>query len=336
LKETDMTSSMPQIKLSRRKLMRLAMSAVALPAVPRMAYAESYPARPVHIMLGFPPGTTPDVTARLIAPPLSERLGQQFIVENRTGAGGNIATEFVVKAEPDGYTLLLVTLANAVNATLYSSLNFNFLSDIAPVASIMRTPLVMEVNPAVPAKSVAEFIAYAKANPGKINMASGGPGTPQHLAGELFMMMTGIEMVHVPNQAANAMTDVLGGQVQVIFNPISTSLPFIRQGKLRALAVTSATRVRTLPDIPTVAEFVPGYEASGWYGIGAPRKTPAEIVEKLNSDIGKALSEAATMARFADLDAETVQMSPAGFGKFLSDETQKWGKVVKAANIKID
>jgi len=331
-----MTASMPQIKFSRRKLMRLAMSAVALPAVPRMAYAESYPARPVHIMLGFPPGTTPDVTARLIGPPLSERLGQQFIVENRTGAGGNIATEFVVKAQPDGYTLLLVTLANAVNATLYGSLNFNFLNDIAPVASIMRTPLVMEVNPAVPARSVAEFIAYAKANPGKINMASGGPGTPQHLAGELFMMMTGTEMVHVPNQAGNAMTDVLGGQVQVIFNPISTFLPFIRQGKLRALAVTSAERVRTLPDIPTVAEFVPGYEASGWYGIGAPRKTPAEIVEKLNSDIGTALSEAATMARFADLDAETVQMSPAGFGKFLSDETQKWGKVVKAANIKID
>jgi tripartite-type tricarboxylate transporter receptor subunit TctC len=331
-----MTTSMPQIKISRRKLMRLAISAVALPAVPRMAYAESYPARPVRIMLGFPPGTTPDVTARLIGPPLSERLGQQFIVENRTGAGGNIATEFVVKAEPDGYTLLLVTLANAVNATLYGSLNFNFLSDIAPVASIMRTPLVMEVNPAVPARSIAEFIAYAKANPGKINMASGGPGTPQHLAGELFMMMTGTEMVHVPNQAANAMTDVISGQVQVIFNPISTSLPFIRQGKLRALAVTSAARVRTLPDIPTVAEFVPGYEASGWYGIGAPRKTPAEIVEKLNSDIGIALSEAATMARFADLDAETVQMSPAGFGKFLSDETQKWGKVVKAANIKID
>jgi tripartite-type tricarboxylate transporter receptor subunit TctC len=331
-----MTASMPQIKFSRRKLMRLAMSAVALPAVPRMAYAESYPARPVHIMLGFPPGTTPDVTARLIGPPLSERLGQQFIVENRTGAGGNIATEFVVKAQPDGYTLLLVTLANAVNATLYGSLNFNFLNDIAPVASIMRTPLVMEVNPAVPARSVAEFIAYAKANPGKINMASGGPGTPQHLAGELFMMMTGTEMVHVPNQAANAMTDVIAGQVQVIFNPISTSLPFIREGKLRALAVTSASRVRTLPDIPTVAEFVPGYEANGWYGIGAPRKTPAEIVEKLNSDIGTALSEAATMARFADLDAETVQMSPAGFGKFLSDETQKWGKVVKAANIKID
>jgi tripartite-type tricarboxylate transporter receptor subunit TctC len=331
-----MTTSVPQIKFSRRKLMRLAMSAVALPAVPRMAYAESYPARPVHIMLGFPPGTTPDVTARLIGHPLSEQLGQQFIVENRTGAGGNIATEFVAKAEPDGYTLLLVTLANAVNAALYGSLNFNFLSDIAPVASIMRTPLVMEVNPAVPARSVAEFIAYAKANPGKINMASGGPGTPQHLAGALFMMMTGTEMVHVPNQAANAMTDVIGGQVQVIFNPISTSLPFIRQGKLRALAVTSAARVRTLPDIPTVAEFVPGYEASGWYGIGAPRKTPAQIVEKLNSDIGTALSEAATMARFADLDAETVQMSPAGFGKFLSDETQKWGEVVKAANIKID
>jgi tripartite-type tricarboxylate transporter receptor subunit TctC len=330
-----MIASMPQTKLSRRKLMCLAMSA-ALPAMPRMAWAESYPARPVHIMLGFPPGTTPDVTARLIGRPLSDRLGQQFIVVNRTGAGGNLATELVVKAEPDGYTLLLVTLANAVNATLYRSLNFNFLSDIAPVASIIRTPLVMEINPAVPTGSVAEFIAYAKANPGKINMASGGPGTPQHLAGELFMMMTGIEMVHVPNQAANAMTDVISGQVQVIFNPISTSLPFIREGKLRALAVTSAARLRTLPDIPTVAEFVPGYEASGWYGLGAPRKTPGEIVEKLNSDIGAALSDATTIARLADLDAETVQMSPAEFGKFLADETRKWGKVVKAANIKID
>jgi tripartite-type tricarboxylate transporter receptor subunit TctC len=331
-----MIASTSQTKLSRRKLMCLAMSAAALPAMPRTACAESYPARPVRIMLGFPPGTTPDVTARLIGRPLSERLGQQFIVVNRTGAGGNLATELVAKAEPDGYTLLLVTLANAVNATLYRSLNFNFLSDIAPVASIIRTPLVMEINPAVPTGSVAEFIAYAKANPGKINMASGGPGTPQHLAGELFMMMTGIEMVHVPNQAANAMTDVISGQVQVIFNPISTSLPFIREGKLRALAVTSAARLRTLPDIPTVAEFVPGYEASGWYGLGAPRKTPAEIVEKLNSDIGAALSDATTIARLADLDAETAQMSPAEFGKFLADETQKWGKVVKAANIMIN
>jgi tripartite-type tricarboxylate transporter receptor subunit TctC len=312
------------------------MSAVALPAVPRMGYAESYPARPVHIMLGFPPGTTPDIAARLIGHSLSERLGQQFIVENRNGAGGNIATEFVVKAQPDGYTLLLVTLANAVNATLYGSLKFNFLNDIAPVGSIIRTPLVMEVNPAVPAKSVAEFIAYAKANPGKINMASGGNGTPQHLAGELFMMMTGTDMVHVPNQAANAMTDVIGGQVQVIFNPIATSLGFVRQGKLRALAVTSAARVRALPDIPTVAEFVPGYEANGWYGIGVPRQTPAAIVERLNSEIGAALVEAANVTRFADLGAEAVPMSPAEFGKFLADETQKWGKVVKVANIKIN
>jgi tripartite-type tricarboxylate transporter receptor subunit TctC len=330
------TTRMPQIEFSRRKLMRLALSAVALPAVPRIAHAEPYPTRPVHIMLGFTAGTTPDVSARLIGHPLSERLGQQFIIENRTGAGGNIATEFVVRAEPDGYTLLLVTLANAVNATLYGSLKFNFLSDIAPVASIMRTPLLMEVNPAVPARSVAEFIAYVKANPGKINMASGGPGTPQHLAGALFMMMTGTEMVHVPNQAANAMTDVIGGQVQVIFNPVSTSLPFVRQGKLRALAVTSAARVRTLPDIPTVAEFVPGYEASGWYGIGAPRKTPAAIIDKLNSEIGAALTDAATATRFADLDADIMQLWPVGFGKFLTDETQKWERVVKAANIKID
>ena len=286
-------------------------------------------------MLGFAPGTTPDVTARLIGPYLSERLGQQFVVENRTGAGGNIATEFVVKAEPDGYTLLLVTLANAVNASLYDSLNFNFLNDIAPVGGIMRTPLVMEVNPTVPAHSVAEFIAYVKANPGKINMASGGPGTPQHLAGELFMMMTGTDMVHVPNQA-NAMTDVLGGQVQVIFNPIATSLPFVREGKLRALAVTSATRVRALPEIPTVAEFVAGYEASGWYGMGAPKNTPAAIVEKLNGEIGKVLIEPALVARFADLNNESMPMSPDGFGKFLAEETQKWGKVVKAANIKID
>jgi len=331
-----MTTGLPQVKFSRRKLMRLAMSAVALPAVSRMAYADAYPARPVHIMLGFPPGTTPDIAARLIGHSLSERLGQQFIVETRTGVGGNIATEFVAKAQPDGYTLLLVTLANAVNATLYGSLKFNFVSDIAPVASIMRTPLVMEVNPEVPAKSVAEFIAYAKANPGKINMASAGRGTPQHLAGELFMMMTGTEMVHVPNQATNAMTDVIGGQVQVIFNPIATSLGFVRQGKLRALAVTSAARVRTLPDLPTVAESVPGYEASGWYGIGVPRRTPAAIVDKLNSEIGAALVDPTNVARFADLGAEAVQMSPAAFGKFLADETQKWEKVVKAANIKID
>jgi tripartite-type tricarboxylate transporter receptor subunit TctC len=322
--------------LNRRHFLHSAAGAAILPALSRTGWAQTYPTRPIHVMLGFPPGTTPDITARLIGHPLSERLGQQFIVENRSGAGGNIATDLVVKAEPDGYTLLLITLANAVNATLYSSLKFNFLSDIAPVASIMRTPLVMEVNPAVPARSVAEFIAYAKANPGKINMASGGLGTPQHLAGELFMMMTGTEMVHVPNQAAIAMTDVLGGQVQVIFNSISTSLPFIRQGRLRALAVTSAARVRTLSEIPTVAEFVPGYEASSWYGVGVPRKTPAAIVEKLNSEVGTALGEAATMARFADLDAEPVQMSSAEFGKVLADETQKWGKVVKAANIRID
>ena len=331
-----MTADMTQVKFSRRKFIGLATSAFALPAVPRMAYAASYPTRPVRTMLGFPAGTTPDIAARLIGHRLSERLGQQFIVENRLGAGGNIATEIVVKAPPDGYTLLLVTMTNAVNAALYASLSFNFLREIAPVASIMRSPLVMEVNPAVPAKSVAEFIAYAKANPGKINMASAGNGTPQHVAGELFNMMTGTDMVHVPNRTTNAMTDVIGGQVQVIFNPVATSLPFVRQGKLRALAVTSATRLPTLPDIPTVAETVPGYEASSWYGIGAPAKTPAAIVEELNSEIGAALADAAIAARFTDLSAEPVSMSPAGFGKFLADETQKWGKVVKAANIRID
>jgi tripartite-type tricarboxylate transporter receptor subunit TctC len=331
VKETDMQC----MKSSRRQFLNLATGAVALPLVPRPAKAESYPSRPVRILLGFPPGITPDITARLIGQWLSDRIGRQFIVENRTGAAGNIATELVVRAPPDGYTLLLVTLANAVNATLYDNLNFNFLRDIAPVANIIRGPLVMEVNPSVPAKSVPEFIAYARANPGKLNMASAGPGTPQHVAGELFMMMTGIDMVHVP-YPGTPLPDVLSGRMQIIFNPIPTSIGYIQQGKLRALGVTGLTRAQALPAVPTVAEFVPGYEAGSWYGIGAPKNTPPELIEMLNTEINAALADPAIQTRFADLGAEPMAMTPAGFGKFLADETEKWGKVVKVANIKVE
>jgi tripartite-type tricarboxylate transporter receptor subunit TctC len=331
VKESDMQC----MKSSRRQFFNLAAGSIALPFVPRLARADAYPARPVHVILGFPPGITPDITARVIGQWLSDRLGRQFIVENRTGAAGNIATELVVRAPPDGYTLLLVTLANAVNATLYDRLNFNFLRDIAPVASVIRGPLVMEVNPSVPAKTVPEFIAYAKANPGKMNMASAGPGTPQHVAGELFMMMTGIEMVHVP-YPGTPLPDVLSGRMQVIFNPIPTSVGYIQEGKLHALAVTGPTRAQALPDVPTVAEFLPGYEASSWYGIGAPKNTPPELIEKLNSEINAALADPAIKARFIDLGAEPMAMSPAGFSKFLADETEKWGKVVRVANIKVE
>jgi tripartite-type tricarboxylate transporter receptor subunit TctC len=320
---------------SRRHLLHLAAGGVAMPTLLRNAEADAYPARPVRIILGFSPGITPDIAARMISQWLSERLGQKFIVENRTGAGGNIATELVAHAQADGYTLLLVTLANAVNAALYDSLNFNFLRDITPVASIIRGPLVMEVNPSVPAKSVPEFIAYAKANPGQINMASAGPGTPQHVAGELFKMMTGVDMVHVP-YAGTPLPDVLSGRMQIIFNPIPTSLGYIRDGKLRALAVTGPTRVQELPDVPTVAEFVPGYEASSWYGIGVPKDTPPPIIDRLNAEINAALADPAIKARFADLGAEPMAMKPEDFGKFLADETAKWGKVVKVANIKVD
>jgi len=331
VKESDMQC----MKSSRRQFFNLAAGSIALPFVPRLARADAYPARPVHVILGFPPGITPDITARVIGQWLSDRLGRQFIVENRTGAAGNIATELVVRAPPDGYTLLLVTLANAVNATLYDRLNFNFLRDIAPVASVIRGPLVMEVNPSVPAKTVPEFIAYAKANPGKMNMASAGPGTPQHVAGELFMMMTGIEMVHVP-YPGTPLPDVLSGRMQVIFNPIPTSVGYIQEGKLHALAVTGPTRAQALPDVPTVAEFLPGYEASSWYGIGAPKNTPPELIEKLNSEINAALADPAIKARFIDLGAEPMAMTPAGFSKFLTDETEKWGKVVRVANIKVE
>ena len=323
------------MKLPRRQFLHLTAGAAALSAVSHFAWAQAYPTRPVRLVVGFPPGGGTDITARLIGQWLSERLGQQFVIENRPGAGSNIATEGVARAAADGYTLLLVSAAHAINATLYDRLNYNFLRDIAPVAGIIRVPNVMEVNPSLPPKSVSEFIAYAKANPGKVNYASGGNGTAQHLSGELFKMMTGVVMVHVPYRGdAPALTDLIGGQVQVMFGSIPPSVEHIRAGKLRALAVTTATRSEALPDIPTVSDFVPGYEASAWYGIGAPRNTPAEIVDKLNKEINAALSDPKIKARLADLGGTVLSGSAADFGKLIADETEKWGKVIRAANIK--
>ena len=323
------------MKLPRRQFLHLTAGAAALSAVSHFAWAQAYPTRPVRLVVGFPPGGGTDITARLIGQWLSERLGQQFVIENRPGAGSNIATEGVARAAADGYTLLLVSTAHAINATLYDRLNYNFLRDIAPVAGIIRAPNVMEVNSSLPPKSVSEFIAYAKANPGKVNYASGGNGTAQHLSGELFKMMTGVVMVHVPYRGdAPALTDLIGGQVQVMFGSIPPSVEHIRAGKLRALAVTNATRSEALPDIPTVSDFVPGYEASAWYGIGAPRNTPAEIVDKLNKEINAALSDPKIKTRLADLGGTVLSGSPADFGKLIADETEKWGKVIRAANIK--
>ena len=323
------------MKLPRRQFLHLTAGAAALSAVSHFAWAQAYPTRPVRLVVGFPPGGGTDITARLIGQWLSERLGQQFVIENRPGAGSNLATEGVARAAADGYTLLLASTAHAINATLYDRLNYNFLRDIAPVAGIIRVPNVMEVNPSLPPKSVSEFIAYAKANPGKVNYASGGNGTAQHLSGELFKMMTGVVMVHVPYRGdAPALTDLIGGQVQVMFGSIPPSVEHIRAGKLRALAVTNATRSEALPDIPTVSDFVPGYEASAWYGIGAPRNTPAEIVDKLNKEINAALSDPKIKARLADLGGTVLSGSPADFGKLIADETEKWGKVIRAANIK--
>jgi tripartite-type tricarboxylate transporter receptor subunit TctC len=321
--------------LPRRTVLQLAAGAVALPAVSRLARAQAYPARPVRIIIGYTPGGSADLTARLMGQWLSERLGQQFLIESRPGAGTNLATEAVVNAPPDGYTLLLVAPANAINATLYEKLNHNFLRDIALVAGINRFPNVMEVNPSVPAKTVPEFIAYAKANPGKLNMASSGAGSTIHVSGELFKMMTGINMVHVPYRGgAPALTDMIAGQVQVMFDNIPTSLEFIRAGKLRPLAITSTVRSELLPDIPTVADFVPGYEASAWYGIGAPKSTPTEIIEKLNTTINAILADPTVKKRFADMGATLLPGSPAQFAKFIADETEKWGKVVKFSGAK--
>jgi tripartite-type tricarboxylate transporter receptor subunit TctC len=323
------------MKLPRRRFLQLAAGVAALPAFSLIAGAQVYPTRPVRIIVGFPAGGSGDILTRLMGQWLSDRLGQQFIIENRPGAGSNIAAEAVVKAAPDGYTLYLSSSPNAISATLYDNLNFNFIRDIAPVASISISPLVMEVNPSVPVKTVPEFVAYAKANSGKLNMASNGNGTTSHLAGELFKMMTGVNMLHVPYRgAAPALTDLIGGQVQVMFDIMASSIEHIRAGKLRALAVTTATRSEALPDVPTVGDFLLGYEANLWSGFGAPKNTPAEIVVKLNKEINAGLADPRMKARLADLGATVLALSPADFGKLIADDTEKWGKVIRAANIK--
>jgi len=319
----------------RRRFLRLAAGAAALPAVSRIARAQAYPTRPVHLIVPLAPGGATDIVARLMGQWLSERLGQPFIIENRPGGGTNIGTEAVVRAPADGYTLLMVGGFNAINATLYDKLNYNFIRDIAPVAGVIRAPNVMVVNPSVPANTVLEFIAYAKANPRKLNMASPGNGTSVHMSGELFKMMAGVDMVHVPYRSgAPALTDLLGGQVQVMFPATVSSIEYIRAGRLRALAVTSAPRSELLPNTPTLAEFVPGYEASNWFGVGAPNATPAEIVEKLNKEINAGLADPEIKARLAELGGDALALSPAEFGKLIADETEKWAKVIRAANIK--
>jgi tripartite-type tricarboxylate transporter receptor subunit TctC len=323
------------MKLPRRNFLHLAAVAAALPAASRIARAQAYPARPVRIIVGAAPSGTYDIMARLIGQSLSERLGQPFVIENRPGAGTTIGTEAVVKAPPDGYTLLLVGAAAVTSALLYDKLNFNLIRDIAPVAAISREPHIMVVTPSVPASTVPEFIAYAKGSLGKISMASGGVGTVGHLSGELFNMMTGVSMVHVPYRGlAPALNNLLGGQVEVTFASMASSIEHIRAGKLRALAVTTATRSEMLPDVPTVGEFVPGYEANTWSGVGAPKATPAEIVEKLNKEINAALADRKMKARLADLGGNALALSPADFGKLIADETEKWAKVIRAANIK--
>jgi tripartite-type tricarboxylate transporter receptor subunit TctC len=325
------------MKLPRRQFLHLAAGAAALSAVSRLAMAQAYPTKPVRWVVGFAPGGGNDIVARLMGQWLSERTGQPFIIENRPGAGTNIATEAVVNAPPDGYALLLVGAPNAINATLYDKLNFNFISDIAPVAGIVRVANVMVVHPSVPAKTVPEFIAYANANPGKINMATNGNGSASHMSGELFKMMTGINMVHVPYRGtAPAITDLLGGQVQGSFVSMPGSIEYIRAGKLRPLAVTTAIRSVVLPDVPTVGEFVPGYEASVWYGVGAPKNTPAEIVRKLNEEINAGLADANMKARLRVLGGKVLPGSPADLGELITEETGKWAKVIKFANIKPD
>jgi tripartite-type tricarboxylate transporter receptor subunit TctC len=323
------------MNLPRRKFLHLAAGAAALPFAPHVARAQVYPTRPVRLIVPLAPGGATDIVARLMGQWLSERLGQPFIIENRPGAGGNIGTDTVVKARPDGYTILMASTTNAINATLYDKLSFNFIRDIAPVATISRNTLVMVVHPSLPAKTVPEFIAYAKANPRKLNMASPGNGSPNHVSGELFKMMTGVDMVHVPYRSGGpALTDLLGGQMQVMFPAIVSSIEYIRADRLRALAVTAATRSDELPDIPTVAEFVPGYEASNWFGVAAPKATPAETVEKLNEEINAGLADPKIKARLAELAAMVLAGSPADFGKLIAEDTEKWAKVVKSAGIK--
>jgi len=325
------------MKLHRRKFLHLGAGAVALPSVLRTARAQAYPSRAVRMIVGFAAGGPTDITARLIGQSLSERLGQQFIIENRPGAGSNLAVEAVVRAPADGYTLLVAGATNAVNATLYEKLSFNFIRDIAPVAGMIRVPLLMEVHPSLPATTVPEFIAYAKANPGKINMGSGGNGTTLHVSGELFKMMTGVSMLHVPYRGAGPMLiDLLAGQMQVTFDPMPSSIEHVRAGRLRALAVTTAMRSEALPDVPPVGDFVPGFEASTWYGVGAPRDTPDEIIDKLNKEINAALADPKIKARLADLGDVGLALSPAEFGRLIADETEKWAKVVKFSGAKPD
>jgi tripartite-type tricarboxylate transporter receptor subunit TctC len=325
------------MKIPRRRFLHLAAGAAALPAVSRIARAQTYPSSPVRIIVGFPAGGGGDIIARLIGQWLSERLGQSFVIDTRPGANGNLGTEVVVRAPADGYTLLLVTTPNATNATLYDKLNFNFMRDIVPVASTHRAPYVMEVNPAVPAKTVPEFVAYAKANPDKINMASGGIGSPQHLSGELLKMMAGINMIHVPYRgAAPALADLIGGQVQFMIDVMSSSIEHVRTGKLRALAVTTRTRSEALPELPTVGDSVPGYESSGWAGLGAPRNTPNNIVGLLNTSVNAGLADPKIKERLAQLGIAPMPMTPTEFGKLIADDTEKLGKVVRFAGMKAE
>jgi tripartite-type tricarboxylate transporter receptor subunit TctC len=325
------------MKLPRRQFLHLAAGAAALPALPRLARAQTYPTRAVRLIVGYPPGGTADIVARLIGQWLSDRLHQQFIIDNRPGAGGNIATEAVVRAPADGYTLLLVNSANAINSTLYEKLNFNFIRDIAPVAGIMRAPLVMEIGPSVPAKTVSEFISYAKSNPGKINMGSAGVGTPVHVSGELFKMMAGINMLHVPYRGSAPMiTDLLGGQVHVAFDILPASIEHIRSGKLSALAVTTETRSEALPEVPTVNSFVPGYEASYVNGVGVPKDTPNEIIDLLNREINAGLLEPRMKAPLTELGVTALNGSPADFKRLIADDTKKWAEVIKFAGIRAD
>ena len=324
------------MKLPRRRFLYLAVGAAALPAVPHFARAQAYPSRPVHVVVPYPPGGGTDLLARMMGQWLSERLGQPFVIENRPGAGGNIGTEAVAKARSDGYTLLLAVSPNAINATLYETLNFDFIRDIAPIAGLIRVPNVMVVHPSVPAKTVSEFIAHAKANPGKLNVASSGTGTTQHIAGELFKLMTGVNMVNVLYRGAGpARTDLLGGQVQVMFDAMPQAIEYIKTGQLRALAVTTTARSQVLPDLPTVNEFIPGFEADTWYGVCAPKNTPAEIVDKLNKEISAGLADPRMKARLAELGGTVFVGSTAEFGKLIAEETEKWGKMIRAANIKV-
>jgi tripartite-type tricarboxylate transporter receptor subunit TctC len=323
------------MKLPRRKFLHLAVSGVALTNLPRIAFADTYPSRPVQMIVPFPPGSAPDIIDRLAAQWLAEKLGQNFVVENRPGAGSNIGTEIVVRADPDGYTILADVLSNVLNTSLYRHLNFNFMHDIAPVATVANAPYVVLVTQSLPAETVPELIAYAKANPGKINFASGGIGTASHIFGLLFMTMAGIELVHVPYRT-NYMSDLISGQVQMVINPIPQSMEFVKAGKVRALAVTTKDSLAALPGLPTVDQFVPGYEAIGWYGIGAPKNTPHDIIDKLNAATNAALAEATPKARLAALGVEPMLKTPAQFAQFIDEENDKWGKVIRAANVKLD